>query len=488
LTGNPRRSRAIAFCVDVKHARFMTEQFNKAGIPAACIVGETDAQERHAAPGKLERGELAALVTVDLYNEGVDLPAVDTLLLLRPTQSPVVFQQQLGRGLRLAEGKDSCLVLDFVGQHRAEFRFDRLFSGITGLSKRELVESVEDGFAALPPGCHIQLQQRTRNQVLSNLRALLQQNWRRLRSELLAFCAIRGRNKVRLIEFLHEQSLDAAEVYRESNPSGWTALRRFAGLLQSAAGPEEDYLTQRLGSLLHVDDPVQIELLREIGQGCLRFVTPEIALRLQMLAYQVDGQASRVGSYTDFLTRLAQHPDVLQELHELAEWLDARSTTRSQRISGIDALPLCLHASYGIREILTAAGYLTAEKRPRFGEGLLVLKELKTELLFVTLDKRDGYHDGIAYHDYAISADRFHWQTQNRAGPDTPTGRRYLESAENGWRYQLFVRADKASPYIACGPVVLEEASGDRPMNITWRLLTPLPARLFQKFSVLRSA
>ncbi len=488
LTGNPRQSKAIVFCVDVKHARFMTEQFNKAGIPAACIVGETDAQERRAAPGKLERGEISALVTVDLYNEGVDLPAVDTLLLLRPTESPVVFQQQLGRGLRLAEGKDSCLVLDFVGQHRAEFRFDRLFSGITGLSKRELVESVENGFAALPPGCHIQLQQRTRNQVLSNLRALLQQNWRRLRSELLAFCALRGRNNVRLIEFLHEQSLDAAEIYRESKPGGWTALRRAAGFLQSIAGPEEDYLTQRFGSLLHVDDPVQIELLREVGQGSLRPVTPEIALRLQMLAYQVDGQASRVGSYAEFLERLAQHADVLQELHELAELLDARSTVRSQRIAGIEDLPLCLHASYGVREILTAAGYLTGEKRPRFGEGLLVLKERKTELLFVTLDKRDGYHEGIAYHDYAISADRFHWQTQNRAGPDTPTGRRYLESAENGWQYQLFVRTDKASPYKACGPVVLEEASGDRPMNITWCLTTPLPARFFQEFSVLRSA
>lgn len=101
-------------------------------------------------------------MTVDLYNEAIDPPMVDTLLLLRPTQSPVLFQQQIGRGLRLAPGKDSCLVLDFVGQHRADFRLDRLLSNLTGQSRRALLDSVENGFGSLPPGCHIHLQRQTR--------------------------------------------------------------------------------------------------------------------------------------------------------------------------------------------------------------------------------------------------------------------------------------------------------------------------------------
>jgi superfamily II DNA or RNA helicase len=92
---------------------------------------------------------------------------VDSLLLLRPTQSPVLFQQQIGRGLRLSPGKESCLVLDFVGQHRADYRFDRLLSSLTGLSRRALTEGVENGFGSLPPGCHIQMQRQTREQVLN---------------------------------------------------------------------------------------------------------------------------------------------------------------------------------------------------------------------------------------------------------------------------------------------------------------------------------
>jgi hypothetical protein len=156
------------------------------------VVGTTP---RRTPPGAAAAasGELCALVTVDLYNEGVDLPMVDTLLLLRPTQSPVLFQQQIGRGLRLAPGKESCLVLDFVGQHRADFRFDRLLSSLTGLSRRELVDGVEKGFGSLPPGCHIHLQRQTREQVLQGLRALVQQNWRRLKTELQAYAALRGR-------------------------------------------------------------------------------------------------------------------------------------------------------------------------------------------------------------------------------------------------------------------------------------------------------
>ena len=167
LSSDPLRSKALVFCVSVAHAEFMTDRLNRSGIPSACVVGTTADDERRLAPQRLAKGDLCALVTVDLYNEGIDLPMVDSLLLLRPTQSPVLFQQQIGRGLRLSPGKESCLVLDFVGQHRADYRFDRLLSSLTGLSRRALTEGVENGFGSLPPGCHIQMQRQTREQVLN---------------------------------------------------------------------------------------------------------------------------------------------------------------------------------------------------------------------------------------------------------------------------------------------------------------------------------
>ena len=556
LASDPAKSRALVFCVSVAHATFMTDWLNRAGLPAALVVGSTPGDERRRAPQLLNEGKLCALVTVDLYNEGIDLPQVDTLLLLRPTQSPVLFQQQIGRGLRLWQGKESCLVLDFVGQHRADFRFDRLLSSLTGLSRRALVDSVENGFGSLPPGCHIQLQRQTREQVLQSLRLLTKQNWRRLQTELQTYAALRGRAAIKLADFIHEQSLELEDIYRNSGRSGWTALKRDAGLMVSEPGPEEDYLSRRMASLLHIDDPVRLDQMTRIAhadsepesavvvsgspeRSTLDFVgsdlserfgsalvgsdlsersslnlvgsdlsersgsasvgsdlsersgfglDPHSALLTQMLAYQIDGGHAQPASHHAFLERLTHHAPIAQELTELSGILQARSTLPFTPISGLEDAPLCLHAAYGIREILTAVGWLTANQRAPFQSGVLPIKARKTELLFVTLDKSTGYHDRIAYHDYAISPDRFHWQTQNSAGPDTKSGRRYLESATNGWQFQLFVRTNNTQPYRSCGRVILESVAGDRPMSITWRLATPLSARMFREFSVLRAA
>ncbi|MCM2345619.1 MAG: DUF3427 domain-containing protein [Acidovorax soli] len=491
LASDARQSRAIVFCVTVAHAEFMTDWLNRAGLPAACVVGTTASEERRRAPQRLLSGELCALVTVDLYNEGIDLPMVDTLLLLRPTQSPVLFQQQIGRGLRLAPGKESCLVLDFVGQHRAEFRFDRLLSSLTGLSRRELVDGVENGFGSLPPGCHIHLQRQTREQVLQGLRSLTSQNWRRLKIELQTYANLRGRTSVQLADFLHDQALELEDIYRTGTGqgrSGWTSLKRDAGLIASEPGPEEDYFSRRFGDLLHVDDPRRLDVMTAVGsrQGSSPALNTEEALGVQMLAYQIDGRHEQAAGHEAFLERMEGHPAIVAELVELSALLQARSTLGAHPVPGLEDTPLCLHAGYGAREILTAVRWLTASRRVPFQAGTLSLLSRKTELLFVTLDKSEGYHDRIAYHDYAISAERFHWQSQNSAGPDTPGGRRYLESATNGWQFQLFVRPRKGEAYRACGPVTLESAEGDRPMSIVWKLQTPLPARLFREFSVLR--
>ena len=355
LSDDPRRSRALVFCVSVAHARFMTDQLNRAGIPALCVVGDTPTDEQRRAPERLRQGEVCALVTVDLYNEGVDIPEVDTLLLLRPTQSPLLFQQQIGRGLRLTPGKESCLVLDFVGQHRNDFRFDRLFGTITGLTRRELTESVEHGFDGLPPGCHIHLQRQTREQVLRGLRSITNQNWRRLTTEVRSYAAITGDRDVRLGDFLHDQGVALEDIYRESGRAGWTTLRRAAGLLDGDGSDAEADLSRRLRFLLHTDDPQQLTLMRRVAeQGAVYDPASKAeAVRAQMLTYQVDTSRTAL-PYGDLVRQFADHPACLDELGELADVLEARSRTDVRPIPGLEDLPLQLHGAYRRSEILTA--------------------------------------------------------------------------------------------------------------------------------------
>lgn len=514
LAGSLSQSRALVFCVSVGHARFMTDRLNAAGIPAECVVGDSSAEDRRAAPERLSRGEINAIVTCDLYNEGVDLPFVNTLLLLRPTQSPVLFQQQIGRGLRLHSSKESCLILDFVGRYREDFRFDRLLSSLTGLHRAQLPTEAENDFPSLPSGCFIHLQRQARERILDSLRRLVQQNWRRLCTELQTYVTLQGRDSIRLVDFLKDQGVELESLYRGSGRSGWTCLKRQAGLLPEEASQEEEYFGRRFADLLHVDDVERLAFLAQVTQSCAAHELKEAHPNqngsepmatsgstllkdagsarerrlLQMLAYQIDAGHQQKETGAAFLARLMESPMSFRELGELAEVLSSRNVLPARSIPGMEDLPLCLHASYGIREILTAVGWLTDTRRSPFQAGVLALPERRTELLFVTLDKREGYHQRIAYHDYAISAERFHWQTQNSAGPDTKVGQRYLESPDNGWQFQLFVRQTRKDPYRACGPVTLLQAEGNRPMSIHWKLAVPLPARLFQAFSVLRDA
>lgn len=390
----------------------------------------------------------------------------------------------------MSPGKSSCLVLDFVGLQRVEFRFDKLLSGITGLTRTELIDAVEHGFGSLPPGCHIQLQQQTRQQVLSSLRSLVQQTWRRLTNELQTYSTLKRTRDVRLGDFLHDQRIAIDEIYRNTTPSGWTSLRRTAGLLATEPTDDELPLSKRFGDLLHVDDPEQLRVMGRVSEERAKYspASAEEALRAQMLAYQVDSGRAPI-PYQAFVDRVSACPACADELGDLANVLAARSRVERKPIPGLIDAPLQLHGAYRSREILTAVGHQTATARPFFGEGVLTLKERKIQLLFVTLDKSEGFHSSIAYHDYAVSPSRFHWQTQNSAGHDTMGGRRYLESATNGWEFQLFVRVDAGDPYRACGPVSIasdDDVTGDRPMNITWTLDIPLPPKLFADFSVLR--
>src|SRR5262249_22168750 len=144
--------------------------FADAGVPAAAITSSTDHAGRAAAISGLMNGDLKILFTVDLFNEGVDLPTVDTILMLRPTQSATIFLQQLGRRLRRADNKACLVVLDFIGAQHAQFRSDLRYRPLTGAPRRGLARDVEHGFPPLPAGCHIELDSVAQHIVLTNLR------------------------------------------------------------------------------------------------------------------------------------------------------------------------------------------------------------------------------------------------------------------------------------------------------------------------------
>lgn len=475
--------KGLAFCVSVDHATFMANFFNQAGLPAVVLSGANSQAERSSAIQKLTQGDLKIICSCDIFNEGIDIPDVNTILLLRPTQSPVIFQQQIGRGLRLAKGKDACLVLDFIGVYNNDFRFDVLMRSITGQSRRKMVDEVKNGFGSLPPGTHIQFDRVARDRVLQSLQHTLTLNVVRLCAELTAWAALQSRPVLLLKDFLLDNQLELQDIYNGGyNSRSWTSLKRRTNLVRTDLSERELDLTRRIFSLLHANDP-QLLLAWEAALAG----TGLDERRVQMLAYQLIPVRSNLISPQDFLALVSANPEVQAELKELVGILKERSTLEPKPLPNAPSdWALCLHGRYSRSEILSAIGLQTSSDRPLSDSGCLALTNKKVEIFFVTLDKSEGFEERVQYQDYALSHDLFHWQSQNRASPLNASGRRYTESSSNGWRFQLFVRENRDSAYVALGGVELVSYAGEKPISITWRLLSPLTAELFRKFSVLR--
>ena len=256
----PNHMRALGFCVGINHARFMAQQFNEFGLASVALDGSTDSTTRREAIAKLRAGDLRAIFTVDIFNEGVDIPEVDTLLLLRPTESATVFLQQLGRGLRWssASGKSVLTVLDFIGQAHAEYRFDVRYRALVGGTRAQIAQSIEHGFPLMPPGCAIRLDKIAQEIVLTNLKAAIGNRRRAMLDDL------RGLPRdTDLASFLDSSAFDLLDVYaRPSAGATFTAAKRAVGHIREPAGSDEEAYGKSIGRMLHVNDEERFDQWR----------------------------------------------------------------------------------------------------------------------------------------------------------------------------------------------------------------------------------
>jgi superfamily II DNA or RNA helicase/HKD family nuclease len=477
--GDPHSARALGFCVSIGHARFMAEQFRAVGISAVAIWGDSPMEERTAALRDLAAGRVNVVFTVDLFNEGVDVPSVDALLLLRPTESPTLFLQQLGRGLRRAREKALCTVIDFVGNHRREFRFDRKLRALLGGTRREVERHVERDFPFLPSGCHMELDPVARDIVLRSIRQAIPSDWRAKCDEL------RSLGNISLARYLEETGLELEDVY--ANNRSWSALRRAVGLSTEDAGPNEDALLRAVGRLLHVDDRERLEAYRAL---VARANAPDLAVlsnRERRFARMLIGSLTTLkgsASLTEGLAETWEHPQVRSELLELFDLLPER-VDHLQAGLNIPNVPLAVHARYTRTEILAAFDVGGGVKPSTWQSGVWWDENSQTDLFAFTLDKSAGsFSPTTRYRDYAISPERIHWESQSATSLDSDAGRRYTSQAERGTHVVLFARLSTADRAFWClGPATYVSHKGERPIAITWRLHHRLSGDLFAEFA-----
>src|SRR5436190_7214625 len=488
--------RALGFCVSIAHAEFMARRFTEAGLPSVAVSADTDSDARKDALASLRAGRVRALFAVDLFNEGVDLPEVDTLLFLRPTESALVFLQQLGRGLRRHERKDCVTVLDFIGQSHRQFRFDLRYRAITGTTRTEVEKQVQLGFPFLPAGCSMQLDRVATQIVLGNLKSAIPLRRPAMVKELRARADARSASggRITLVEFLQEAGLELEDVYRSGS---WSSLQRDAGLMVPAPGVHETLIGNRLAGIIYVDDPLRLDAYGRLADFPSVDGLPDADRRL-MTGFHFAVIPSKIAPKTlaESVALVHAHPAIVEELRELLPLLDERSEhltyplDLAQPAGSPLRVPLSVHARHTVDDVLTAFGILDFDKTAWKQSGTIRDEQTNSDLFFVTLEKSEReYSPSTLYKDYAISPTLFHWESQSTTTQKSKTGQRYIHHRNRGGNILLFIRPRKkhegrTMPYTFLGAADYVSHKGERPISFVWKLRRPMPADFFRQAKV----
>ncbi|EDL58635.1 DEAD/DEAH box helicase [Gimesia maris] len=483
---NPLESRGLSFCVSKAHAEFMARFFQEHGVPAVALTSDSSDELRNQVQTQLRSREINFIFVVDLYNEGVDIPEVDTILFLRPTESLTIFLQQFGRGMRLHDEKECLTILDFIGAQRREFQFASRFRALSTKPERRLDREIENGFPHLPSGCVVQLERVAQQRVLDNIRDSLRLNKLTIIIRLKELGRILGRSP-----FLQE-ALDYLQTNLDDllKRGLWSRLLAEADLIEPFTDSDEIQLAKGLRRLIHIDCATQIKYWTKHIENALMPSSNEEKQALEMLYVTLWGKTGLGWTIQESKNRLFDNQAAKQDLVSVLDFCFQKAPSlhagRLPEVSG----PLTIHAQYTRDEILVGLGHWSLEHRPDHREGVLHLKNKKIDAFFVTLQKtEEEYSPTTMYEDYLISHELFHWQSQSNTSSESPTGQRYIKHQSCGYTPLLFVRETKkqtsglASPYYYLGPCKYVSHTGDRPMSIIWRLQHAVPAKLYRQMA-----
>jgi superfamily II DNA or RNA helicase len=478
--------KGLGFCVSVEHAKFMAEQFNAVGIPSLCLVGSSSEEERSTAKQRLVSGDIRFIFVVDIYNEGVDIPEVNTVLFLRPTESLTIFLQQLGRGLRLAEGKECLTVLDFIGQANKKYNFEEKFAALLSNTTHSVQYELKNGFVSAPKGCYIQLEKKAAQSILDNIKSAFG-----VKSGLLSRIATFEEDSglpLTLANFLDYYHMDARVIYSKFS---FYRLCTLAGARADFDEPAEDVLTRAFSRLVAIDSrrwiTFLLELLPQLDNTDFSALPPMEQRMLQMFYITVWGKAAEdwnSDEVLDNLYALADSPEMCAELMELLQYNYDRIDFIDEPVEfGFDC-PLDLYCTYTRDQLLVAMDFLTPGN---VREGVKWLPEKKLDVFFITLNKADkDYSPTTMYNDYSINESLFHWQSQSTTSDTGSVGQRYINHRRKGSKVLLFVREFKTdlagtAPYTFLGAANYVSHTGSKPMNVVWQLERPIPAKFLKK-------
>lgn len=483
---NYHEVRALCFCVDVDHAKNMAAKFQLAGLKSAYLVSDNGA-DRVKWSKQLKERKINYLFVVDMFNEGVDIPSVDTILFLRPTESLTVFLQQFGRGLRKAEGKDHVTILDFVGNCNKEFNYTDRFRRLIGRTSMSVAEELEKDFPHLPLGCHITLETKAKEYILENIRAAINSFRKNRLIMWVQSYHSETTQPLTLTNFLKIHQVPLEKLYKNFT---WKSLLQLAGKIHQVSRFEKELKRAVYKKWLSTDSYSyflfieQLAIKRfKVSVQSMNMVEQQMAL---MFYYDLFQEAGRYTSLQGMFNDLSTDELFCDEMSELIVLLKNRCEAYEMTDnSSILNMPIKLHGTYTKDQIFVAIGTSTIDTKSSCREGVERNKRLNVEAMFVDIIKDREEGSNTNYNDFAINESLFNWETQNKVSPSSQAGKNYINETQT---MLLFVRQQDSFPedkgrtmgFTYLGKVKLVKWQGAKPMEIVWKLKTPMPASMLK--------
>ena len=503
------KRKCLAFCVNNAHADYMAYEFNAFGYPSLSLSGQSTNDERNEAIAKLEslKDPLEFIFTVDIFNEGIDIPSVNLVLMLRPTQSPIIFTQQLGRGLRKHPEKEFLTVLDFIGNHNKTFLIPIALSGSRYYDKDSLKVQLEKNFSDIPGCTNISMDAIAKERILTHLEKVNFTDMKYLKEEYLGFKNSLGGKSPTLLDYIgQESSPDPVKFILKSNSylEFVKSVEDFDLLVDSKTLDIIRSLDKQL-PIKRINEFVVIKLLIKLGSVNFDQAKNEILKYMNdvddesiyhtfkyLSGYILGPKESNnynyiIGNGIDYLSlkdsELLNNTIVLETL--------SYGILRYQEEFGKEKLSypyLKKYTYYKMKDM----GFLTNyDKSFASIRGSGVWKNKNHYYLFVDLHKGEDIQESINYKDILISHTLMQWQTQNKTSQQSETGKDLTDNQNRNIHMHMFLRKAKQIgnqklDYIYIGEVNTLSFDGEKPITLQLQIINPIPQYIYDDLTFIK--
>lgn len=509
------KQKAVGFCINKDHARYMNESFKKRGINSAVLTSEDSIDKRQEYIRKLEddNDSLNVIFTVDIFNEGVDIPSINQVLMLRPTNSPIIFIQQLGRGLRKHEGKEFLTVLDFIGNHNKAFLIALALKGGKYYDKDSLKVSVATDFSDIPGCSNIQMDRIAQERILEQLNIENFNSIKYLKEEYKEFKALLG-GKVpyELMEYVKYDGapdplkfINYAKTYQgflkkvepgydESvlNDEGfYKVLKELCDKLPLKR-PHEFIIIKYLVNNKEIDiNEAQMNIGKYLN-SCDEATINHAFRNLSQEFYD----SRQLKEYTKLfqinnnkLMRMISFEKVLvnKKYKEIILDLLNYGLIRYEKRFGDENFGVPFFKLYEQYQMVDTALLSNYEKIHSSFRGSGLIANGKEYFLFVDLHKEEDIKESINYEDKFINRSIFQWQTPNSTSQGSERGKNIIYNRERGVNLHLFIRKykeidKKVQPYIYVGRADTIEFQGEKPITVKLKLQNRVLEKIYMEF------